>query len=320
MRRGIGLTLTGLGAFLLAFGLLMRYWVPGQVLKFPLNEYAITSLSGSDLSYFSPTLLHEFTGVTATATQTIEGDVPSGSASTAVWGSFTAIEDTTNHAAIQYLSRRSAFNRRTGLLADCCGASVGSSTRVTQSGLGFVFPYGTQHQTYELFDPTLLRPAPVTYAGTGTIDGLAADKFVEQVSGAKFGRQTLPGNLIGEPQQATVTLPESLTATNTFWVDPMTGSVVDEVLDQTVALQGAAPAQRLVLLGGTLSETPASVQAAVTASRAQHAKITLIQATIPVIGILLGLVALAGGIALVLSSPEPWAPAYDDDEMENMAR
>jgi hypothetical protein len=87
-----------------------------------------------------------------------------------------------------------------------------------------------------------------------------------------------------------------------------------------VALQGAAPAQRLVLLGGTLSETPASVQAAVTASRAQHAKITLIQATIPVIGILLGLVALAGGIALVLSSPEPWAPAYDDDEMENMAR
>src|ERR1700733_5360363 len=166
MRRGIGLTFTGLGAFLLVFGLLMRYWVPGEVLRFSLNEYSVTSLSGSSISYFSPSLLREFPDVTATATQTIEGDVPSGSSSVAVWGSFTAIEDTTDHTAIQFLSQRAAFNRRTGRLVNCCGASVGANTKVAQSGQGFVFPYGTQHQTYQLFDTTLLAPVPVQFAGT----------------------------------------------------------------------------------------------------------------------------------------------------------
>lgn len=320
MRRGIGLTVTGVGAFLLVFGLLMRYWVPGQVLKFPLNEYSVISLSGTNVSYFSPSLLREFPDVSATATQTIEGDVPSGSSSVAVWGSFTAIEDTTDHTAIQFLSQRSAFNRRTGALVNCCAASIGANTKVTQSGQGFVFPFGTQHKTYELFDTTLLAPVPVQFAGTGTIDGLAVDKFVEHVAGRQFGTQTLPGNLVGQPAQATVTLPESLTATNTFWVDPVTGQPVDVILDQTVALQGAAPAQRLVLLGGQLSQTPASVQAAVASARQQHAKIGLIQATIPLVCVLLGLIALAAGVALVLRSPEPWVPAYDDDEVQDLAR
>jgi hypothetical protein len=238
----------------------------------------------------------------------------------AVWGAFTAIEDTTDHTAIQYASQRSAFNRRTGLLVSCCGASVGSSTKVVQSGQGFRFPFGTRHQTYQLFDPTLLAPVPVEFAGTGTIDGLPVDKFVEHVSNRRFGQQTLPGALVGERQLATVTLPESLTATNTYWVDPVTGATVDVTMDQTVALQGTTPAERLVLLGGTLSETPASVQAAVASSRQEHAKITLIQVTVPLIGIVAGLIALAIGIALVLRSPEPWVPAYDDDEVEDLAR
>jgi hypothetical protein len=320
MRRVIGLTVTGLGAFLLVFGLLMRYWVPAQVIKYSLNEYSVTTLSGRDITYFSPSLLREFPDVTATATQTIEGDVPSGSSSVAVWGSFTAIEDTKDHTAIQYASRRSAFSRRTGLLVDCCAASVGSDTKVQQSGQGFVFPFGTRHQTYPVFDPTLLAPVNFQFAGTGTIDGLPVDKFVEHVVNQRFGQQTLPGSLVGEPGQATVTLPESLTATNTFWVDPLTGATVDENQNQTVELQGTTPAERLVLLGGILTETPASVQAAVASSQQQHAKITLIQDTIPLIGILLGLIALGAGIFLVLGAPEPWAPAYDDDEVEDMAR
>jgi hypothetical protein len=320
MRRVIGLVVTGLGAFLLVFGLLMRYWVPAQVIKYPLNEYSVTTLSGTGITYFSPSLLREFAGVTATETRTIEGDVASGTSSTAVWGSFTAVEDTRNHTAIQDTSQRSAFNRRTGLLVSCCAAAVGSNTRVRQQGQGFVFPFGTRHQTYEVFDATLLAPAAFRFAGTGTIDGLSVDKFVEHVTSQRFGQQTLPGSLVGEPQQATVSLPETLTATNTDWVDPLTGAIVDQTLDQTVELQGRAAAERLVLLGGTLSQTAPSVRAAVASSRQQHARIRLIQSTIPLLGIVLGLIALAAGIFLVARAPEPWVPAYEDDEAEDMAR
>jgi hypothetical protein len=315
MRRVVGLVVTGLGAFLVSFALLLRFWVPSHVITFPLNEYSITTLTGSGITYFSPTTLREFSGVKATATKTIEGDVESGSPSVAVWGSFTALEDNTNHIPIQYASQRSAFNRRSGELVNCCAAAIGTNTRVRQSGLEFRWPFGTGHRTYQIFDVTLLRPVPVQYEGTATIDGMATDKFVEHVVNQRFGQQTLPGPLVGLRRQVTVTLPEFLTATNTYWVDPVTGIPVDQTLDQAIALKGSDGASKLVLLAGQLSETPASVAAAAASARQSHHKIQWIEDTGPLIGILAGLLALAGGIALVWRAAEPWVPAYDDDEV-----
>jgi hypothetical protein len=46
-----------------------------------------------------------------------------------------------------------------------------------------------------------------------------------------------------------------------------------------------------------------------------HPKIEWIQDIGPLIGLVLGIVALAGGIALVWRSQQPWEPAYDDDEV-----
>ncbi|HUZ22565.1 MAG TPA: DUF3068 domain-containing protein [Streptosporangiaceae bacterium] len=316
MRRVIGLVITCLGAFLVAFALLLRFWVPGYVITFPLNEYSVTTMTGSDITYFSPSTLKEHSGVKATTTKTIEGDVESGSPSVAVWGSFTALEDTTNHVAIQYASQRSAFNRRSGELVNCCAAAIGSNTRVRQSGQGFRWPFGTRHRTYQIFDVTLLRPVPVQYEGTDTIDGMITDKFVEHVVNRRFGQQTLPGPLVGLKEQATVNLPEFLTATNTYWVDPVTGIPVDETTDQAISLEGSGGASRLVLLAGQLAQTRASVSAAVAGAGQSHKKIQWIENTGPLIGLLAGIVALAGGITLVWRAWEPWAPAYDDDEVD----
>jgi hypothetical protein len=316
MRRAAGLTATTLGAFLVAFALLLRFYVPGQAIKFPLNEYAVTTLTGQNFSYFSPTRLREFTGVHVTATQTVEGDVKAGSSSVAVWGSFTALQDTTNHATIQDLTRRSAFNRRSGLLVNCCAAAIGAKSSVHQSGQGFTLPFGTAHRTYQIFDVTLLQPVPLTFAGTGTIDGMSADRFVEHVVNRKFGEQTLPGPLVGQKHQATVTLPEYLTATNTYWVDPVTGRIIDTTQDQQVALEDSSGASVLVLLGGKLAQTPASVSAAVASARQSHGKIELIQDTGPLIGIPLGLVLLVLGSWLVWRAERPWADAYDDEDAD----
>jgi hypothetical protein len=275
----------------------------------------VTTMTDQDFSYFSPTSLKEYTGVRVTATRTVEGDVTSGSSSVAVWGSFTALQDTTNHAAIQYTSQRSAFNRRSGLLVNCCAATIGAKA-VHQSGQGFTLPFGTAHQTYQIFDVTLLQPVPLTFAGTGTIDGMSADRFVEHVANRKFGQQTLPGPVVGQKEQATVTLPEYLTATNTYWVDPVTGRIIDATQDQRVALEGSSGATELVLLGGKLAETPASVRAAVASASQSHNKINWIQDTGPLIGILVGLVLLIGGVWLIWRTERPYADAYDDEDLD----
>jgi Porin PorA len=169
MRRVIGLTLAGLGAFLFAAALLLRGYVAGQLVKFPINEYVKTTLLARDVSYFSPSLVREVTGATIRVTDTIKGDGSAGTPSTAVWNEFTYLYDTTNHATYAYSTRRAAFDRRTSQLVDCCGANIGGNSAIRQTGLsGYVWPIGSQKKTYMVFDSTLNRPMPYRYAGTGT--------------------------------------------------------------------------------------------------------------------------------------------------------
>ncbi len=318
MRRVLGLVLTGLGAFFLALAVLLRFYLPGQVIKFPLNEYLVITLTGHDVSYFSARQLKVMTGVTARATSTVEGDVTAGSSSTAVWNEFTSVQDLTNGAPIEYVTQRSAFDRRSGEIVNCCGAYVSISNVPTvkghQSGLAFVWPIGTQKQTYELFDTTLARPEPFRYEGTATVDGMTAYKFVEHVTNQQFTSQTVPGSLVGYPDQPTVTLPEYVTETNTFWVDPVTGAPLDETASHTLGLEDITGVTKLVLYNGVLTATPQTVSSAVNTAGSAHSKIDLIEDIAPLVGLILGVALLALGIALIIGRRDIEEFAYESDE------
>jgi hypothetical protein len=298
MRRVAGLIATGLGAFLLVSGLLLRFYVAGQVVRFPLNEYQIAALAGTDVTYFSPSLLKDVTGVTMRVTKTTEGDVAAGTSSRAVWTQFSYSYDATNAVAYQSLTQRSAFDRRTGALIGCCGETVGAYTG-RQAGLAFVWPHGTRPRSYEIFDTTLLKPMGVQYAGRVTIDGLPTYRFVEHVPAEQFSTQKLPGSLVGLHGQPTVTLQEYYQAANTYWVDPVTGAVVDTSEDQKITLRDSG-VQRLVLFQGDLKMTPRSILSLVRSNRTRRAKIEAITRTGPLGLGLAGAVILAAGACLVL--------------------
>jgi hypothetical protein len=318
MRRVLGLVLTGLGAFFLVLAVLLRFYLPGQVIKFPLNEYLVTTLTGHDVSYFSAKQLKVVTGVSAKATGTVEGDVTAGSSSTAVWNEFTSVQDLTNGAPIEYVTQRSAFDRRSGEIVNCCGAYVSVSNTPTvkghQSGLAFVWPLGTQKQTYQMFDPALARPEPFRYEGTATVDGMTTYKFVEHITNQQFTSQTLPGSLVGYPGLPTVTLPEYITETNTFWVDPVTGAPLDETASHTLGLEDITGATKLVLYNGVLTATPQTVRSAVNTASSAHSKIDLIEDIGPLVGLILGVALLALGIALIIGRRDTEEFAYESDE------
>jgi Porin PorA len=324
MRRVLGLVLTGLGAFFLALALLLRFYLPGQVIKFPLNEYLVTTLTGHNVSYFNAKQLKVLTGVTAKATSTVEGDVSAGSSSTAVWNDFTAVEDTTNNAPIEFVSQRSAFNRRTGAIVDCCGAYVSISNVGTrnghQSGQGFVWPLGTQKQTYQVLDATLVRPEPFRYEGTSTIDGMTAYKFVEQVINQQFASQTLPGSLVGFSGLPSVTLPEYVSQTNTFWVDPVTGAPLDVNENRTLKLEDITGATKLLLYRGDLTATPQSVASAVSTAKSAHLKADFVEDIGPLVGLILGVALVVVGVALILGRPDSQEFAYESDETVGSTR
>jgi hypothetical protein len=318
MRRVLGVVLTGLGAFLLLLALLFRFYLPGQVIKFPLNEYTVSDLSGTNVTYFSNQTLAEVTGATVRAASTVQGDVAAGSSSTAVWNDVTGIFDITNGPSpgtpIAYSSERIAFNRRTGLLVNCCGAAVGTKP-VKMSGQGLVWPIGTQKKTYQIFDTTLLKPEPVKFTGTSTVNGMNVDVFVEHVVNQQFKTVSLPGSLVGMKNQSSVTLPEDLTATNTYYVDPESGSPLKMVENQTEFLQSSTGATALTLLHGTLTSTPKSVAAAVSTAKSYDTEITWVQDIGPLIAGIVGLVLLIVGILLVLSQYEDYYE-YEDEDAE----
>jgi hypothetical protein len=299
MRRIIGLTLAGLGAFLLVAALLARTYVAGQFVKFPLNTYVKTTLIARDVSYFSPKLVRPVSGATMQVTDTVKGDGAAGNSATAVWDEFTYLYDRTNHVVFSYTTRRAAFDRRTGVLVDCCGANIGGNAAVRQTGLsGYVWPFGTQKQTYDVFDTTLLRPMPFRYTGTGTVHGISVYRFVEHVLPTQSGTQQVPGSLVGSSQNL-VTLPEYYAATNTYWVDPRTGGVLDSTSNSKQYLRNTVSGKDLMLFNGDLVMTPASVNTAVGLDATGRTELTWFEVIGPLIGVLVGLLALVAGIVLI---------------------
>ena len=318
MRGIIGLILAGLGAFLILVAVLLPTWVVGQVVKFPLNEYETATLQASNASYFDESSLTEKTGVTMEATYTIKGNASAGNSSTAVWNEYSYVYDLTNHQVVQQMTRTFAFNRHTGELVDCCGASVNGVASVRQTGLvGYVFPIGTQKQTYQVFDTTLKKTMPFVYSGTTNVHGIQAYEFVENVAPTQTSSVTLPGSFV-KSTAAAVTLGEYDAEHLIYYVDPETGALVDVNEQQSTTLRTSpTAAPSLVGFNADLIATPASVTQIVALDDKGRNELSLLQTVLPLVFGIVGAVSLLAGV--FLSRRRSAGPAELDDEAPEIA-
>jgi len=315
MRRVTGLVAVGLGAFLIVLAVLTRFYIVAQVVKFPLDENTVTTMTASNASYFSTSLLQPEHGVSMTDTSTTQGDLAAGSAHTAVWNNFTYLYDTTNQQTYSYSLLQLAFDRRSGALVNVPAAAI-NGRKVHVSGLGYVWPLNAQKQTYEIFDSTLMKPEPTSFAGTASIDGLSTYKYVENIAPTQFTSQTLPGSLVGVPGQPTVQLGEFYTATTTDWVDPITGDPVQVTRSEHLYLAGSSGKSVLNLLNASFTSTPGSVAAAVSTAKSYDVKITAISLIIPATGALAGIIILVIGVIL---GRQPRRYEYDVEAAQDLA-
>jgi hypothetical protein len=307
MRRVTGLVLAVLGIVLIAAAILLPTYVSGQIVKFPLNETTTATLAGTGVSYFSQTKLIEKTGVSVRATYTIKGDAAAGTSSTAVWNQTASVQDVTNNLPVSSTqTRRFAFGRRTAVLVNCCGANVNGNHAVHQTGIvGYVFPIGTQKQTYQVFDTTLNRAVPFTYSGTADTDGVSTYLFTENVPATKVTSVTVPGAFFGLKAR-TVTLPELYQIHLIYWVDPETGGLLNVNEDEKVTLQNPATGGTVaVLFAGDLVATPATVTAVVNLDSSGRTELLLLNTIAPIAAGIAGAAALIAGIVLLVRKPRP---------------
>jgi Porin PorA len=294
MRR-VGLVLVGLGVCLIVFALLIPTWVSGRVIKFPLNLYVSVNLTDSNASYFSPAKLAEQTGVTVEATQTIKGNAAAGSSSTAVWNQFTYIYDQTNKLPIQQTSRTMAFDRRTAQLVNCCGANVNGDSSVKQTGyVGIVLPIGTEKKTYPVYVPDVKKAVPFAYAGIDAVGGTEAYRFVANIPPTQNGTQTVPGSLVNQ-SASSVTLPQFFQAQITYWIDPVTGALLNVTENQKLTLRDSTGAQALLLFDANLVATTASVDRLLAIDNNQVSRASFVSTLLPLLSAMAGLILLVVG-------------------------
>jgi hypothetical protein len=304
MRRVTGLILVVLGIILIAAAIVLPTYVSGQIVKFPLNESTTATLAGTGVSYFSQTKLTEKTGVSVRATYTIQGDAAAGSSSTAVWNQTASVRDVTNNLPVSAQTRRFAFDRHTAALVNCCGANVNGNHAIHQTGIvGYVFPMGTQKQTYQVFDTTLNRAVPFTYEGTAQTHGIQTYIFTENVSPTKVTSVTVPGAFF-HLQAKTVTLPELYQIHLVYWVDPETGALLNVNENEKVTLQNPATGGTVVVLfDGDLVATPATVTEVVNLDSSGRTELSLLNTIIPIAAGIAGALALIAGLVLLVRKP-----------------
>lgn len=318
MRRVIWSVLTGLGVFFIVLALLSRFFVPGQAIKFPLNEWSKTTLQADNASYFSPASVTEESGVTLQTTTTTKGDVATAksinSNNIAVWQTYSAVEDITNHAPVSIPpeGNSQAFDRKTGVMVPAPSNTVnGKHFNVTGEEQGPLFPIGTQKKDYNVFDTTLIKPVTFHYTKTATTDGVSTYVFTANIPSQQIGTESLPGALVGMTPSE-VTLPEFYSARETYYVDPVTGVplAVNESIRET--LQDNTGTTRLVLLQGDFKTTPASVASAVSTDKGGVTKINVFDVIVPIVAGVLGVILVVVG--LVLSRFRPDDEEYEDDD------
>jgi hypothetical protein len=316
MRRTLGLILTGLGAFLLVAGLMFRFYLPGQVIKDPLNFTQTVTWTGQNATCLDPQTGAEVPNATATGTLSLIGDVNAGTPSTAVWNSVSGVFCATPAQpkfALKYITQRSAFNRTTAQLVNGFGSEVTSETgtvmRPDQTGIvGWTFPINTAKQTYQVFNQTLMRATPAVYTGTTTVDGVTAYQFTQHIATTQFDVKSVPDSVAGLTGAGEVTLPEYLTATYVYDVDPTTGVPLqnEQTVNESLKDNGATVT---TLFNGTVSFSPATLTTVANYASSQRNKINLIKATLPLVGLIAGVVLLIlGGLLLAVSGsnlPEP---------------
>jgi hypothetical protein len=317
MRRVVWSVLTGLGVFFIVLAIMSRFYLPGQVVKFPLNEYTVNTLQANGAGWFSPENVSELSPVTLRITNTVKGNVAAadslGSSKYAVWQSFAAIEDITDHQRVDIPAApdQLAFNRRTGVLVPWSGNSADGQHLSTVSGQGYVWPLGAKKQSYPVFDTTLKKPVTFRFAGTGTTDGVATYEYIATIPSTQTGTQSLPGSLVGD-SAAEVTLPEFYSSTEYYWVDPVTGAPLMVQRNVQEVLKDSSGATKLVLLSADFKTTSASEAASVKSDNKYRNEINLVTTTVPIIALILGIILLVVG--LVLSRMRPEDEQYEDED------
>jgi hypothetical protein len=323
MRRIGGFIAIGLGIFLLALAPLAKWYIAPRVQVAPLgctdtsaickDRVNLSPSSGTATTLFDPSTLTSLSNVPLTAMERVRADIAAskGADHRTVYDESQTVSRGDGSLVVAD-TMRIPFNGTTSQMISCCGGNVDGTAIADYSGINpLKFGFDVQKKNYLYFDRTINKATPMVFTDVETIAGVETYKFVQTIAPTRIGTLEVPGNLVGSVA-ASVDAPEYYANIRTVWVEPTTGVIVKGSEQQKQTLRDVDGNDKLSLIEATLTFTDANVKASADASSSAASQLKLIKNTIPIVGLVLGLVLLVLGLFLVLGGRrEPSAgPAH----------
>jgi hypothetical protein len=183
------------------------------------------------------------------------------------------------------------------------------------NGLAYRFPFHTEKKTYPYFDPIAQKPFDANYEGQEDVNGLTTYRFAQNVGCNPDGKLTAPvvypslypGNedgkvtasaamwgLPGDPAEQ-ITMTRYYAAQRTFWVDPVSGTIVKETEHANHYFARDPLKPELTVADYRIKSNEDTVEAQVNAARDERDRLALWSRVLPITFTAVGLIALVGG-------------------------
>lgn len=183
-------------------------------------------------------------------------------------------------------------------------------------GLSYRFPFNTEKKTYPYFDPIAQKPFDVNYESQEDVNGLTTYKFTQNVgynadgklvapvpypslyAGNEDGKFTASASMWGiqggDPNEQ-ITMTRYYAAQRTFWVDPVSGTIVKktEHADHYFARDPLKP--ELTLADYKITSNEDTIESQTNAARDERDRVALWSRVLPITFTAIGLIALVAG-------------------------
>ena len=328
MKRIVGFVLAGLGVFLLVLAAMLKLYVVPNLAKAPLVpgednadrvSVSVNEGTGTLFDVAGSLAAGELTfneNVPLVSTRVTRGDVQASEAegnNIAVYDSFSRLTDP-EETVLSAGTIRVAFDRTSSELSECCGANV-DGDEVPFAGINpLKFPFFVEKKSYDYYDTTLLKAIPIDYVGEEELFGLNTYVFSQSIPPTQYTELEVPGSLLGS-DEGTVTGGRFYANDRMLWVDPVTGAIIKGQEDQKQTFQ-VDGVERIALVQASVGGTDEAVQKTVDETQSQSNLLGLMNSTVPLVAVILGILALVGGLLLSRGSRDEDVVPVEDQWSE----
>ncbi len=330
--------LMGLGAALLIAALLLSTYTKGKISKIPLDIDTTLVSDGTGTVFDPASLNSQKFVVDKNVPVTLQQQVSVESPSNAdvvtlqVGNTVRRTDKQQDNGLLLALVDTVTLDRKTALAVSSDTNPGGSvqkpraigdpqpptNVALPHDGLAYRFPFDTEKKTYPYFDPTAQKAFDANYDGEEDVNGLSTFRFTQNVGYDADGKLVEPvkyASLYGDDADATVTaraelwgLPgdpdEQITMTRyyaaqrTFWVDPVSGTIVKAQEHGFHYYARDALKPEVTFADYKVTTNEQTVESQIASARDEGDVVSLWGRVLPITFTAVGLLALVGGVVL----------------------